>query len=362
MRLIHLLPLAALLALAAPAAAATDPTCLAPPPAPAHATPAPLRFGITPLVAGSAGSQQGAVTPDTPAATVTQLAALQPPRRRLVVRLNRLFSSDGSAGIARFAALVRSYGRAGFDVESQVRYHPAAADDGNLAKWEAFVREAATALGHDPALVALTITNEVNLPISANTSDGAFKHAAGAILRGIPAARSALDRIGRPDVELGFSYAYRFVPTADASFWKQIGAGATPAFRSALDYVGVQLYPGLFWPPVLLPGQSAGDATLDALGIVRSCYLPMAGIGKRVRLWITENGYATNLGHDATRQAAELRSTIEAVHAHAGSLGVSDYRYFNLRDNRSAGTDLFDAVGCSPTTTRRSRRSRPIAT
>jgi hypothetical protein len=27
------------------------------------------------------------------------------------------------------------------------------------------------------------------------------------------------------------------------------------------------------------------------------------------------------------------------------TLGVSDYRYFNLRDNNSDGADLFDAVG-----------------
>ncbi len=30
---------------------------------------------------------------------------------------------------------------------------------------------------------------------------------------------------------------------------------------------------------------------------------------------------------------------------YSGTLGVTDYRYFNLRDNNSAGPDLFDAVG-----------------
>ena len=33
------------------------------------------------------------------------------------------------------------------------------------------------------------------------------------------------------------------------------------------------------------------------------------------------------------------------MHAYSGTLGVTDYRYFNLRDNRPDGTDLFDNVG-----------------
>jgi hypothetical protein len=62
-------------------------------------------------------------------------------------------------------------------------------------------------------------------------------------------------------------------------------------------------------------------------------------------LWITENGYATNLGHDPGRQGSELRDTVEKVHAYSGTLGVTDYRYFNLRDNDSQGTGMFDTDG-----------------
>ena len=29
----------------------------------------------------------------------------------------------------------------------------------------------------------------------------------------------------------------------------------------------------------------------------------------------------------------------------SGALGVTDYRWFNLRDNNSGGSDLFSAVG-----------------
>jgi MFS family permease len=61
--------------------------------------------------------------------------------------------------------------------------------------------------------------------------------------------------------------------------------------------------------------------------------------------WVTENGYVTNLGRTEAEQREALESTVRAVHRWSGTLGVSDYRYFNLRDNVGSGTGLFDAVG-----------------
>ncbi len=331
---------------AGPASAtAADERCLSAPVPPLTQPTKPLRFGITPLLAGSAGGVQGPVLPEDPVRTAAALDELQPPGRRLVMRINRVFESDGQAGLERAVRLADAYARQGFDVESQVRYHPTASQDGDMAAWEAFVRAAARALAPNAGVVALTITNEVNLPVSPNTSDGAFKDPLDAIVRGTVAARQELDRLGRRDVQLGFSYAYRYLPDRDVAFWKGIGTRATPAFRAATDYVGIQLYPDLFFPPVLAPGQTAGDATLDALALIRGCYMPLAGLGGPVDLWISENGYPTNLGRNEVTQERNLRSTLAAVHAASGTLGVTDYRYFNLRDNRPNGTDLFDDVG-----------------
>ena len=44
-------------------------------------------------------------------------------------------------------------------------------------------------------------------------------------------------------------------------------------------------------------------------------------------------------------QAERLVSSVEAAAAHAGDLGITDYRWFNLRDNDSDGADLFSQVG-----------------
>ena len=213
-----------------------------------------------------------------------------------------------------------------------------------MALWTRFVRRATRSLAESRALVGLSITNEVNLPVSANTSDGAFDGATEAIVAGMTAADRTLRRIDRRDVDLGFTYAYRWVPEADAAFWTSLGQLATPRFRRALDYVGVQLYPGLFVPPTLT-AQTAGEATLEALTLVRGCFMPQAGLGAGTDLWISEIGYATNFGHGEERQAAELADTVRAVHTLSGTLGVTDLRYFNLRDNRPDGDDLFDDVG-----------------
>jgi hypothetical protein len=330
---------------AATTATASDNACVSAPVPPASKRPHAVRFGITPLLAGTSGAVQEPAVPEDQPQTDLALRTLDPPGRQLVMRINRVFESDGQAGIARAVSLEQHYSQLGFGVESQVRYHPTDAENGDMNAWLQYVRDATAALAQNPALVALTITNEVNFPTSPNTSDGAYKNALDALVLGIVAARQELTALGRADVSLGFSYAYRYLPSSDDQFWYGIAQRATSAFRRALDYVGVQLYPGLVYPPVLAPGQSAGDATLEALALVRGCYMPLAGLGNHVQLWITENGYATNLGHTEAEQAQDLKSTVDDVYRYSGTFGVTDYRYFNLRDNVPDGTDLFDDVG-----------------
>ena len=161
-------------------------------------------------------------------------------------------------------------------------------------------------------------------------------------MRGVVAARASCAPAPH-DVSLGFTFAYRYMPSADASFWSSLGQTATPAFRRALGHVGFQLYPGLFWPPVLLPGQSAGDATAEALTLLRDCWMPMAQLGAGVPIWITENGYATNLGHDEARQATDCSTALPCTR----STDARRHRLPLLQPARQPpnGTDLFDDVG-----------------
>jgi len=341
-RAFGLVAFAALLVLAPSAHAQGD--CLtADPPAP---EPGRIDFGITPGIAGSAGVGQGTALPVDRRAERAALERLEPRGRELVLRLNRLFWDGGGKLIRKFGNRVDRYARAGLTSEIQVRYHPPEGKEGDLRAWARFVAKAVRRLGRRPSVTAFSITNEINFPVSPNTSDGSYERALEAMVRGVIVAHRELRLLGRPQVELGFSVAWRYIPQADSALWEDLGTLATPRFERALDYVGLQVYPGLVWPPVEIPGRTAGDEIAEALTLIRDCYMPKAGMGDEVDLWVSENGYPTKpVVNTEAGQADRLVSSVESVAAHAGDLGITDYRWFNLRDNDSDGVDLFSQVG-----------------
>src|SRR3954452_9597887 len=108
------LALIAAAALPGAAVAQDDSSCLEADPPPVDRPAQPLRFGITPQIAGAAGAAQGEAAPVDDQATRRALTRLRPPGRDLVMRLNRLFWSDGEAGLLDFAGRVDAYARAGF--------------------------------------------------------------------------------------------------------------------------------------------------------------------------------------------------------------------------------------------------------
>jgi hypothetical protein len=338
-----------LLLLSAPGAALAQDesggSCLtADPPPPGEVQ--PLRFGITPRLAGSAGATQEDPAPEDLTKNIEALEALRPKRRKLVLRLNRLFWSDGTPGIKEMGRLIRRYALAGFRSEIQVRYHPPDGHEGDIEGFEQFVADAVRRLGRRQAVVGFSITNEANLPISPNTSDGAYEGVVDAVVRGVIVARRELRRLERGRLDVGFNVMWRWNPDSDRAFWEDIGAHPDAArFSRAVDNVGVQIYPGLVWPPMPMPGRTAGDDVAEALTLVRDCYMPKAGLDRGVELWVSENGYATNLGRSEESQQRNLESSVDAVAQWSGALGVTDYRWFNLRDNNSDGADLFSAVG-----------------
>ena len=330
---------------AAPAAAQSGGSCLETDPPPVTKPYQPLRFGITPGFAGSAGTEQEQPRPRNVRSEVRALQSLQPPERQLILRLNRLFWRDGQAAIDRFAAEVDRYARAGLLSEIQVRYQPPEGRAGDIDAWAGFVRAAVRQLGRRPSVVGFSITNEANFAASPNTSDGAHPGVIDALVRGVAVAREELDRLGRRGVDLGFNVMWRSSPEQDEAFWNELNAKATPAFRRALTYVGAQVYPHLVWPPAPRPGVSAGEELVEALTLIRRCYMPKARLGDDVQLWVSENGYPTNNGRDPGDQSEALDSMVRYTYGYSGELGITDYRWFNLRDNRSNGNDLFSAVG-----------------
>lgn len=332
---VSIAPVLAALALGSTAQAA-DPLCTASYDGASGRAGAPLRFGVDPGIAGSAGGAQLPATPVDPAKDLAAMRALQPSGRVLVARLNRLFWSDGAAGIAHFKTLVGRYTRAGIDAELQVRYHPAPGEVGDLAAWVAYVRHVVDVFGPNPRVISMTITNEVNLSFSPNTSDGFYAGARDALIKGIEAAHAEAVRRGYTQLRFGFTYAYRFVPADDAAFFAYLGSHGGPRFRAALGFVGLDFYPGSLFPPTLGPGITYRTATAQALGATRRCFMRHAGLGTGVPIWVTENGVPTASASTAAgaEQAGALRQLVRAIRDYSGTFNVTDYRWFNLRDSR----------------------------
>jgi len=233
---------------------------------------------------------------------------------------------------------VSAYARAGLEVELQVRYHPASGEDGDLPAWEAYVRHVVDVFGPDPNVVAMTITNEVNLTFSPNTSDGSYTDARDALIDGVEAAHDEAMRRGYDRLKFGFTYAYRFSPADDASFFAYLGAHGGAAFESALGFVGLDFYPGSVYPPAMAPGDTYRAEMAQALGTLRDCFMPMAGLGASIPIWITENGVPTGANVSDAEQASALTELVNAAQDYSGTFNVTDYRWFNLRDSSSSQT------------------------
>ena len=299
-----------------------------------------LRMGLTP--AGEAGALGPAVplTPIDPEKTYAALAQLRPPGDApFVLRLNRLFWSDGEAGLARFAAAAAAYTARGYDVELQVRYHPPAGHDGDVDGFVGFVREVVRRFGPNPRVVGLQIANEVNFTISPDSSDGAYKNARLALVRGVIAAHDEAARLGYGQLTVGFNWFYRTDPRSEDAFWNGLWTDGGEAFVRAVDWVGLDVYPGTVFPPVEPPGGER-DGMVAALDDLRVCEMPLAHLGTAVPIHVEENGWPTGPGRSEADQAEALREMVGAVEEFHGTYGVTDYRWFDLRDHNSSSQNF----------------------
>jgi hypothetical protein len=203
-----------------------------------------------------------------------------------------------------------------------------------MAAWVAYVRHVIDSFGPNPHVIAMTITNEVNLNFSPNTSDGYYAGAEDALIQGIEAAHAEALARGYRQLRFGFTYAYRFSPQGDAAFFDYLGAHGGAVFQRALGFIGIDFYPGTIYPPTMTPGDTYTAELAQAAGVVRDCYAPMAGIAASVPIWFTENGVPTGVLSEP-QQAAALTELTQAACAYSGTFNITDYRWFNLRDTSS---------------------------
>ena len=333
----------------APVATAASPSCvISARPATVAAAPAPLRFGIYP--GGPAGSVDTKAAPK-PEDPVKRLAALQGLRgdAPFVVRLYSGWTGDARADDVSgwLDGWIRDYTAAGLQVELVVRYKPADADGGSPAAFAAYVRELVRRYGPDAGFTSLQVTNEANLVNAPEASDGAYAGAVQALVAGVVAAKDEAVRGGHDQVRVGFSWAYDERPAASSAFWTRLGKAGGPAFARSVDWVGLDAYPGT-WVTQLRASamaRQAAAAMTEGLRSLRDCYLPAAGLGRSTSIHVAENGFPTGEGRGEAVQTEVLDAMVRAVHTVRARYGVTDYRWFDLRDSSTDDASLESHYG-----------------
>ena len=211
----------------------------------------------------------------------------------------------------------------GLEVNLALKYVPPSGHEGDVTGFAAWVKSVVAA---EPEVTAFQITNEANLPGSPDT-DGSHVDAVGALIAGIESASA----VRRPGQKLGFNWLYDLDPAADAAFWGQLRVRGGAAFRAALDFAGVDIYSGTYFPPLYSADDYRDFRT--ALLYIRRRMMPLAGLGPTIPIYIQETGYPTlapmrTEAHQARALAAYIRAT--------RGLNVGLLQWFELTDAQSA--------------------------
>jgi hypothetical protein len=301
-----------------------------------------LAFGIYP--GGTAGQivVPAAPKPDNDQKVLAALGALRPAGGPFTVHIYRSYLSDAADAKedAEHRRLVDLYTSHGYGVEIVLRYRR----NNDPAGYAKFVRGVVDRFGDNPLVRGFQVTNEVNFGASGDSSDGAYSGARDALIQGVIAAKDEARQRGYTQVQVGFNWFYRTDPNGEDAFWKYLHDHGGKPFAAALDWVGLDVYPGTFFPPTTAPAMT-GDFVVNALSQLRGCFMPEGGIPKSVPIHVEENGYPTGPGRLEADQRTALESMVGAANAYRANYNVSDYFWFDLRDADSSSPNFQQQYG-----------------
>lgn len=308
----------------------------------------PLVFGIYPGGAAGTVHPGGARVADELSAQVRALQELRVPGRPFVLHLYASYTGPGSLTAEQQAGgLIAAYTAAGFQTELVLAYRPSDANpSSDVPGFVAFVRDAVATLGSNRKFLSVQVTNEANVGGAPNAADGYYPGATDALVNGVIAAKATAQKLGFPQITVGFNWAYAG-NKSEASFWQRLEDGG-PAFRQALDWVGLDVYPGTWGPRPAGRNLGLADAaavtTVSAVSALRA-NMRGARINGDVALHIAENGYPTGPGRTPEMQDEVMRAVIAAVDALRVADHITDYRWFDLRDANSGSSNFEDHYG-----------------
>lgn len=314
--------------------------------------PAPVRFGIYPGgPVGTVGITDRPVGENATrrVAALDELAGGRAGRRNFVVRLYGSFTGNpardawvgrgANAGVAR---QIHEYVARDFLVELVLRYQPNPDRGGaSVAGFSSFVHATVRRFARDPRVRFLQVTNEANVTAAPDSSDGAYAGARRALIAGTEAAARAVRATGG-HLQIGFNWAYTPDPGAAAPFWRALRR-ANARWRTSIDWVGIDIYPGTFYDRGTPPSQ-LGVTLIGALRTLRA-QMTAVGLAGSVPIQVSEAGYPTSTTHTARAQSIALAAMVHAVVTTRAAFDVTDFYWFDLRDSNSAAADQQEHYG-----------------
>jgi hypothetical protein len=308
----------------------------------------PLVFGIYPGGAAGTVGPGGTLRPEDPGKRLAALEALRPPGRPFVVHLYAEYSGSGGwTAQQQVGQQVDQYAAAGFQIELVLTYRPRGGDPApNVAGFAGFVRDTVAWFAVTPGVVSLQVTNEANIAGAPNASDGYYAGAKDALIQGVIAAKAAARADGLRRLQVGFNWADAN-DSEQTKFWTYLGQQGGRVFARALDWVGVDAYPGTWGPAIDTGNLAAGTASAlnGVFARLRTDYMRLARIPRRVALHVSENGFPTGPGRTEAMQVTAMRAAIATVDRSRGMYNITDYRWFDLRDADSASTSFESQYG-----------------
>ncbi len=308
----------------------------------------PLVFGIYPGGAAGAVGPAGTLKPEDPVKRLAALEQLRPAGRPFVLHLYAEYSGPGGwTAEQQVGQQVEQYAAAGFQIELVLTYRPQGGDSAaDVTGFVGFVRDTVGAFAATRGFVSLQVTNEANATGAPNASDGYYAGAQDALVDGVIAAQAAARAYGLGKLKVGFNWANADDP-AQSEFWSYLGRHGGRAFAHAVDWVGVDAYPGT-WGPALKAGNlstTTAAALSAAFARLRREYMPLAGLPDSVALHVSENGFPTGPGRTDAMQVTAMKAAVAMIDAERGRYNITDYRWFDLRDADSSAASFQSQYG-----------------
>ena len=302
-----------------------------------------LTFGIYPGGTLGTNSRMSLGKSDDPALVKNFVETLRANRKLFLIRCYLHYNDSPPSLTGRsgtFPEDFLQYSGDGTQIDLVLSYN---SSSGDVEGWLDFVRTAVQSYGSEIAM--LQVTEEPNLTISP-VVDGSFPKVREALVRGVIAAKEESIRNGFGNLQIGFSAVPYFESDYGDEFFRAIGALGGDRFARSLDYVGLDIFPDVFYPlPALgLPGDIRHFVE-GSLRSFRGTSLPSAGIPATVPIHVAENGWPTGPGRSHEQQAEAIESIIRTVNEYRGNYNVTHYELFDLRDADSSNPGIFSQFG-----------------